>query len=310
MKRINKIYGWVLLCMAAVIVVLTVFAGYTVGVVNKNSVIVQIDENIGSAESYLKINQDAAELLMEEFEDDYAAKTRTVAMLLSKETSYLSDDQTLEELRVAVNADHISVSDDEGNITASTDLSSEGTSICDEFQSNLTEEVYTEVLFLLESDTPTIVAASSLDGGDGIVQITFPASNVISLLEEVDLSQMASDLPLYTSGITAVLDADTMTYISCTDTSKVGEQISYDTSLFEKNKGRFDVEDFDREEAMLCYQTIGDYLILAIVPYSDIYYTRNVVMGWIAIGGALLLISTGLSLRMAQIALSRKSNEK
>ena len=149
--------------MAICIAVLACSAGYTVGVVGMNNVIAQIDVNIGSIEAYLEKNQNATELLTEEFKEDYSAKTRTIAMLLSQDSSFITDDRTLEELRVTVNADMISISDHEGNVIASTDPSGAGNSIREEFRSHLTDDVYTDVLFLLDSDTPTIVAASSLE---------------------------------------------------------------------------------------------------------------------------------------------------
>ena len=155
-----------ILCVAICIAVLACSAGYTVGVVSMNNVIAQIDVNIGSIEAYLEKNQNATELLTEEFKEDYSAKTRTIAMLLSQDGSFITDDRTLEELRVTVNADMISISDHEGNVIASTDPSGAGNSIREEFRSHLTDDVYTDVLFLLDSDTPTIVAASSPDGGN------------------------------------------------------------------------------------------------------------------------------------------------
>lgn len=109
--------------MAICIAVLACSAGYTVGVVSMNNVIAQIDVNIGSIEAYLEKNQNATELLTEEFKEDYSAKTRTIAMLLSQDGSFITDDRTLEELRVTVNADMISISDHEGNVIASTDPS-------------------------------------------------------------------------------------------------------------------------------------------------------------------------------------------
>ena len=66
-----------------------------------------------SIEAYLEKNQNATELLTEEFKEDYSAKTRTIAMLLSQDGSFITDDRTLEELRVTVNADMISISDHE-----------------------------------------------------------------------------------------------------------------------------------------------------------------------------------------------------
>ena len=48
------------------------------------------------------------------------------------------------------------------------------------------------------------------------------------------------------------------------------------------------MKDADGKTEMVHYQTSGDYIILATVPYSDIYHMRNVVVGWIVVGGAVL----------------------
>ncbi len=308
MKQNSKIYRWVLISLAAAIVVLAIAASYTVGIVSKNNVVARIDSNIGAMESYLQKNKDAAELMTDELKEDYAAKTRTVAMILSQDAGFMTDDQILEEMRVTVNAERISVFDPTGDIVASTDLSAEGTQVREDFRGHLSENVYTNVLFLLESDSPTIVAASSLDSGNGMVQITFPTDNVISLLQEADLSNAASDVPLYTSGTTAILDADTLEYISCTDSSEIGKTVGYGASLFKKSKGRFDVIDPDGEKAMLRYQKSGDYLIMAVVAYEDIYDSRDLLVGWVVVGGALLLAVTALALRMGMMP-SKDPNE-
>ena len=142
-----------MLSMAVCIAVLAIAAGYTVGVVSQNNVIAQIDVNIGSIETYLEKNHNATQLLTDEFKEDYSAKTRTIAMLLAQDSSFITDDRTLEELRVTVNADMISVADADGNVVASTDPSGAGTSIREEFRSHLEEDVYTDALFLLDSDT-------------------------------------------------------------------------------------------------------------------------------------------------------------
>lgn len=124
-----------MLSMAVCIAVLAIAAGYTVGVVSQNNVIAQIDVNIGSIETYLEKNHNATQLLTDEFKEDYSAKTRTIAMLLAQDSSFITDDRTLEELRVTVNADMISVADADGNVVASTDPSGAGTSIREEFLS-------------------------------------------------------------------------------------------------------------------------------------------------------------------------------
>ena len=57
MKQYFRLYRWVLLSLAVTIAILTVAAGYTVGIVSQNSVIAQIDMNIGSIEAYLEKKQ-------------------------------------------------------------------------------------------------------------------------------------------------------------------------------------------------------------------------------------------------------------
>lgn len=295
--------------MTAAILFLAVAAGYTVGIVSVNDVIAQIDVNIGSVETYLEKNQNTAEMLTEEYREEYAAKTRTIALILAQDSAFLTDDRTLEELRVTVNADLISVSDTEGNVIASTDPSGAGSSVREEFRSHLHENVYTEVLFLLESDAPTIVAASTLDGGNGLVQISFSADAMVSILQDADLANTAADMPLYTSGTTAILETDTLQYISCTDTEKIGSTAEYTAAQMEKKKGKFDIENADGKRELVHYQTCGDYIILASVPYSDLYHMRNVLIGWILCGGAFLLVVIGLALRMQMIR-QEKDNRK
>lgn len=307
MKRFFHTYRFVLVCLTISVLVLSLAASYTVGIVSQNSVVKQIDNNIGSVEVYLEKNQNATTLLTEEFKEEYSAKTRTIAMLLAQENSFITDDRTLEELRVTVNADMISVADADGSVVASTDPSGEGTTIREEFQAHLSETVYTDVLFLLESDEPTIVAASSLDGGHGMVQITFPADSMVSILQDADLANTAADMPLYSSGITAILDADTLEYISCTDAELIGQKAPYQTSQLTKKKGRFNIESEDGKKEMLHYQTSGDYIILATVPYSDINHMRNVVVGWIVVGGVIMLTVCCMALRMQ---LLRQEKEK
>jgi hypothetical protein len=289
----------VLCCLILTILVLVIIAGYTVGIVSRNSVIAQIDSNMASMTSYLEKNEDATEQIMEELKEDYSAKTRTIAMLLGQDNSFITDDRTLEELRVTVNAERISVADTDGSIVASTDPSGEGTSVRDEFCSHLTEDVYTDVLFLLDSDTPIIVSASSLDGGNGLVQITFSADSVVSILQDADLSNAAANVPLYAAGTTAVLDTETLEYISCTDTDLIDTVAQYDSASLHNKKVTLDIRDAENNKIMVHSQTSGDYIILAVVPYSEMYHMRNIVVGWVACGGALMLLITCLALRMS-----------
>lgn len=65
--------------------------------------------------------------MMEDLRNEYASKTRVVAMLLEEQKDWSSENETiLEELRVVIDADQISVSNETGILIASTDFSSTG----------------------------------------------------------------------------------------------------------------------------------------------------------------------------------------
>ncbi|MFR6496848.1 MAG: hypothetical protein ACLUOF_11060, partial [Ruminococcus sp.] len=302
------LYRWVMLSMAVCIAVLAIAAGYTVGVVSQNNVIAQIDVNIGSIETYLEKNHNATQLLTDEFKEDYSAKTRTIAMLLAQDSSFITDDRTLEELRVTVNADMISVADADGNVVASTDPSGAGTSFV---RSSVTSgrNVYTDALFLLDSDTPTIVAASSLDGGHGRCRSHFSGFRGLAFAGCRPGKHCVS-MPLYSSGTTAILEADTMKYISSTDTDLIGQTADFDKSSMKRNKGKFDVKDADGKTNMVHYQSSGDYIIMATVPYAEVYRVRNIVVGWVIGGGIGILAVTCLALRMELLRQDAKNAKK
>ena len=90
---------------------------------------------------------------------------------------------------VGIGADLVSVSDAQGHIILSTDLSSAGTTIAEPFLNHIHEIVYTDVEFRLEDAKPVIQAASTLGNGHGMVQVSYSASTVQALLQKSRILQ-------------------------------------------------------------------------------------------------------------------------
>ena len=120
-------YRFVFLCMLIVVVGLCLVAGYSVRVLDQNQVIQQVDTNMEAAKVRLDRDAEASATMMEDLRNEYASKTRVVAMLLEEQKDWSSENETiLEELRVVIDADQISVSNETGILIASTDFSSTG----------------------------------------------------------------------------------------------------------------------------------------------------------------------------------------
>lgn len=306
MKRFFRMYCWVLCSFFLATVLLTVAAGYTMRVVCFNSAIAEIDRNISRAEGYLSENENSAALLMEEFEAEYTTKVRTTAMLIDEVGIGDGEQQQLEEIRVAVDATRLDVSDEDGNIIARTGSPDDGNALREEFQGHVQDAVYTDVIFELDEDTPIISAASTLTRGLGLVQLIFQGNTAVTLLKEQGLSNFAADVPLYTDGVTSLLNRETLEYVSCSDDEKVGTTCSYSKDRFKNTYGRFQDENDDGQAVLVKYQCSGDYIILAEVTYHTIYHDRNLVVYWLSFGSFFLLCVTALALRMALLRQKRK----
>ena len=159
-KQLLHTYRFVFLCMLIAVVGLCLVAGYSVRVLDQNQVIQQVDTNMEAAKVRLDRDAEASATMMEDLRNEYASKTRVVAMLL-------------EELRVVIDADQISVSNETGILIASTDFSSTGKRAYRAFLSHTTDPVFTDVVFTMQNDKPMILAASALGSGKGLIQVQF-----------------------------------------------------------------------------------------------------------------------------------------
>ena len=100
MRRLFKLYRYILICMVLATLVLSFVAWYTVGVVELHGAIDEIDANISDMADTIDQNAENKTMLETELTDDYKSKTRVLAMLLdSSLTEESIDDKTLEELR-------------------------------------------------------------------------------------------------------------------------------------------------------------------------------------------------------------------
>ena len=98
-----------------VVIGLCLVAGYSVRVLDQNQVIQQVDTNMEAAKVRLDRDAEASATMMEDLRNEYASKTRVVAMLLEEQKDWSSENETiLEELRVVIDADQISVSNETG----------------------------------------------------------------------------------------------------------------------------------------------------------------------------------------------------
>lgn len=308
-KQLLHTYRFVFLCMLIVVVGLCLVAGYSVRVLDQNQVIQQVDTNMEAAKVRLDRDAEASATMIEDLRNEYASKTRVVAMLLEEQKDWSSENETiLEELRVVIDADQISVSNETGILIASTDFSSTGKRVYRAFLSHTTDPVFTDVVFTIQNDKPMILAASALGSGKGLIQVQYPAESMLTQSQENGVSAIVADMPFSDMGISAIIDTDTGKYVSHTQAERCGTDSDYDESLFSGKKGKVDLVR-QHQRYMIRYQTHENYILLVDISYREMDNARGMVIKWVFASGLILLLVATLSMRMGYFYLKKKSPE-
>ncbi|MGN0620967.1 MAG: hypothetical protein ACI4I9_03785 [Porcipelethomonas sp.] len=218
--------------------------------------------------------------ITEEIYENYKSKSRIVAIILSKNTETMKNDVSFEELRVAIGASVINVSDNQGIIEYSTNLSKTKQKVNDEFLPAIQNKVFSEAVLNKGSKETKVITGSSRLDSDGVIQIEYNSGNAEMLLEMNDLSNLLTDIPFMENGHLALIDAAAFKYISHTDSKLNGTAVQYQKSKFENESGWFESE-FEGEDVMVQYLKHNEYIVICMRPFSDIYSRRNSVTAWL-----------------------------
>ncbi|MBQ8687249.1 MAG: hypothetical protein IJ512_01720 [Ruminococcus sp.] len=297
---LHRAHKFVFLTMVIAYIAICIVSVYAVSVLDRNNVVREIDTNVNAITTYLEQGAETGERIEKEFLDEYRTKTRVVSVMIPDVAALEENESVLEEIRVAVDADVVSVFSHKGDIVASTDTYDGSTSIDSQFMTHLSEKNYNDAVLHADTEQPYVAAAAQLADEGYLLQITYDAASLISLMENASLASVAKNFPLYSEGHTALLDSKSMTYLSHTDQKKIGLECSVDAELFRRNKSKFDTV-LSGDTVMVRYHKHEGYIIAALVSYDDIFQTSYAVLGWMITGGIVILTVTALAMRMATI---------
>ncbi len=300
-----RAYRFVFLTMVIAYIVICIISVYAVSVLDRNDVVRQIDTNVNAITAYLEQGTKTGERVKKEFLDEYRTKTKVVSVMISDVDSLSENESVLEEIRVAVGAEDVSVFTHNGEVIATTANYEDRVSIVPELLENIDDVNYSQAVIVENESGAYVAAASNLPDEGYMLQITYDGESLMSLIENSSISSAAKNFPLYSDGDTVIIDSETFTYVSHTDKKKIGTECSLDQELFRRNKSKFDTN-FSGEKVMVRYHKYEDYIIAAFVSYDDIFGASYAVLSWMITGGVVILTVTALAMRMATIRAMRK----
>lgn len=294
MKR--KPYKVILIPAFICTAVISFLAFYITGVIDRAEARNLIGKRLEMICENIDKKNSSAEKLNNEIYSSYCSKARVVSMMLSKNPKILNDETSLEEMRVAIGADVISVTDKTGTIVYSTDLSVEETSALEEFLPAIENKVFSEALLSDLGKSSVVVTGSSRLDQPGIIQIQFTLESYQQQLDLSELSSAVTQMPVMNHGHLAVIDTKNYTYISHTDSYLNGSAVQMPSEEFYNESGWFSSE-FDGKKTLVKYKKHNDMIVAGMLPYSEIYHRRNTVLKWLLFSMTAITIIIILSMR-------------
>lgn len=281
-------------------------AFYSVGVIDRANTRELLESRINQVSEILDSNVDEYKKITEQIYANYKSKSRVTAIMLSKNKSIMTDDTTFEELRMAIGADSVSITDSSGMVEYSTSPADENQKALKDFLPAIENKVFSEAVLNTEyGKTQVITGCSRLDA-PGIIQIEFTPENSEALLDLTDISRTLTEIPVLKNGHMAIIEAESGKYLSHTNSELIGSQSIFTEDDFDDEKGWFSSE-FEGQDVMVKYLVHDDKIIIGMVSYDEIYSRRNSIVKWIIF--AVTVTSAVITLTIRSKIIKNKNRE-
>lgn len=284
-------YRFIFICMIVSSLICTFISYYSTGVVMRSDAKRIIDERLDTMTQILEKGYAKEEEIKNKICSNYGSRAKMTALMISQSTTSVSDENFLEEIRIAINADEINITGSDGIIEYSTSYNS-GEQCEEEFTEYISDRNFTDVI--IKNDA--IIAGTARLDGAGIIQIKFSEESIEQYSWYFDVSDVTSDYPLLDNGCMAVIDIDSYTYLSHTDNSLIYKAVQIPADKFDGRKLNF-YSYYNGNKVMVRYRLYNEKIILGMIPVSEIYSTRNAITAWVAIISLILSIVACLSFR-------------
>lgn len=281
-------------------VLLSMLTYYWVGTIEWDRICSSMNSKLEQIEEKIKKNQTETDTLVAQLKDDSLSKAKALSIMILESPSILKDVESLEETRIALGLDEINISDENGNIIASTsayaaNASDSGNHIPDflpaiqnkSFSMTITEDV---------SGTKRFYTGVPRLDKPGVVQISSTPAYLRAIMSFYDISSVCAEDFMLENGYTAIIDLNSYKYLSHSDKVMISKGVQIPKESFSSENGMF-IAALAGKKSIVRYKKNEDKIIMAAVPEVEIYSMRNSAVSSLAAVLPVMLIITILLLR-------------
>lgn len=268
----------------------TFLSYYSTGVVERSQARRIIDDRLDMMSEKIEEGYNQAAVIKNQVCENYEYRAKMIALMISQSTSSISDENSLEEMRIAINADEINITNSSGIIEYSTSYH-QGSYAEQIFIDNMSDRNFTKAIITEDEGSEKIIIGTARVDKTGIIQITFTTDNIEQLVSYFDISKVTSEYPLLNSGCMAVIDRKSYTYLSHTDSALTDTAVQIPAEKFNGEKYNF-YSYYNGNKVFIRYRIYDDKIIFGMLPADEIYSSRNMVTAWVAV---ISIILSGIS---------------
>lgn len=292
-----KKHSFVLIVLVIVSICIMGLSYYCVGVVERHSMDEIMEVRLDKLSDAAKESTTERELIYNRFVTDCECKAQAIAVMIAQNPKLIADEIGLEELLAVTGVDEITIADENGEVVLTTSASFEEQIGLDEiFVQNAGNKNFSQTINTEQNGNPVLISGVSRRDATGILTITCSADVLRQVEEYTDISEVTSRFPLMEHGVTAIIDSDTMQYISHTNSSLIGTVTEIESAEFNDDRGSFTYK-LDNEDCYVKYQIDDGNIILASIPEHELYEGRNNVLKWLVFACLMCCFAAALASR-------------
>lgn len=256
---------------------------------------------------YLVAQDERIASLKTELGNDYIAKARGVAFLISENPSILTDKAKLEALAKTIDVEEIHICDENGVLRWGTIIDFYGFDFATSDQTKPFLPALTDKKFEMAQDAQSRGADNVLfqyisvarQDKPGIVQVGVTPDRLQKELEKSDLSQISSVYKVGADGFVAILNSKTGTILSYKDSTALGKKYAdYEWGKgIQGAEGSFYYTEND-VQSMMSFTQQGDYYICASIPETGFVAGLSTLLKGTSIVSVLLIVMTFISISL------------
>jgi len=261
-------------------------AYYMVGVVDRASVRTLVEKRFSTLEKAIDDSNMEIETILSQIGEETVVKAKAFAIVLNQSPRIYIDNEALEEIRVALSADEIIITDKNGIVIAGTSPYIGQNLMDSEIKDYFTAENFTEGNF---STTVNIqkngkisqfAGVSRLDD-KGIIVIESVNKYLLQTIKLAGISSATSGFSLFKKDHASIINKSSWQYVSHTNDEFIGQGVQIPQTYFKNldttGTGRFKLK-IQGVSSFVYYKAYKDNIITVDIDLKEVYFRRNYVV--------------------------------